>query len=186
MVEKVIRGGICIAVHRYEKANNKYMQNYDKDNESSFLEFSDVNYLYGWAISQNLPVDGFKWIETSLINKKINKFIKLVKNYDEKSDEGFILEVDIEYPKNLHNLQSDLPFLPERIKTNKCSNRLCNLYDIKIINSTHFFIMKIPNKKELQQIALNHSSDIDFKNFIKIYKKCTAEPTTKLYHLIIL
>ena len=47
--------------------------------------------------------------------------------------------------------------------------------DVKL-NSTHFFIMKIPNKRELQQIALNHSSDIYFKDFIKIYKKCTAEP----------
>ena len=44
------------------------------------------------------------------------------------------------------------------------------------LNSTHFFIMKIPNKRELQQIALNHSSDIDFKDFMKICKKCTAEP----------
>ena len=44
------------------------------------------------------------------------------------------------------------------------------------LNSTHFFIIKIPNKRELQQIALNHSSDIDFKDFMKIYKKCTAEP----------
>ena len=44
------------------------------------------------------------------------------------------------------------------------------------LNSTHFFIMKIPNKRELQQIPLNHSTDIDFKDFIKIYKKCTAEP----------
>ena len=44
------------------------------------------------------------------------------------------------------------------------------------LNSTHFFIMKIPNKRELHQIALNHSSDIDFKDFIKIYKKCTTEP----------
>ena len=47
--------------------------------------------------------------------------------------------------------------------------------DVKL-NSIHFFIMKIPNKRELQQIALNHSSDIDFKDFIKIYKKCTTEP----------
>ena len=44
------------------------------------------------------------------------------------------------------------------------------------LNSTHFFIMKIPNKRELQQIALNHSTDIDFKDFMKIYKKCTTEP----------
>ena len=51
--------------------------------------------------------------------------------------------------------------------------------DIKL-NSTHFFIMKIPNKRELQQIALNHSSDIDFKDFMKIYKKCTAKPPSFL------
>ena len=44
------------------------------------------------------------------------------------------------------------------------------------LNSTHFFIMEIPNKRELQQNALNHSSDIDFKDFMKTYKKCTAEP----------
>ena len=44
------------------------------------------------------------------------------------------------------------------------------------LNSTHFFIMKIPNKRELKQVALNHSSDIDFKDFVKIYKKCTAKP----------
>ena len=59
--------------------------------------------------------------------------------------------------------------------------------DIRL-NSTHFFIMKIPNKRELQQIALNHSSDIDFKDFMKIYKKWTAEPwlTIQLYHQMIL
>ena len=44
------------------------------------------------------------------------------------------------------------------------------------VNSTHFFIMKIPNERELQQIALNYLSDIDFNGFIRIYKKCTAEP----------
>ena len=44
------------------------------------------------------------------------------------------------------------------------------------LNTTHFFIMKIPNKRELQQIAINHSSDIDFKDFVRIYKKCTDEP----------
>ena len=108
------------------------MKNYNKNKESSFFEYLDENNLYGWAMSQKLPVDGFKWIETSLIDKKLNKFIKLIKNYDEESDEGFILEVDIEYPKNLHNSHSDLPFLPESMKINKCSKLLCNLYDKKI------------------------------------------------------
>ena len=64
--------------------------------------------------------------------KKINKFIKLIEDYDEDSDEGYIFKVDVEYPKNLHDLHSDLPFLPERMKTNKCSKLVCNLYDKKI------------------------------------------------------
>ena len=63
MVEKGIRGGMCQAVYRYAKANNKYMKNCDKNIESSYLEFLDANNLYGWAMSQRLPVDGFKWIE---------------------------------------------------------------------------------------------------------------------------
>ena len=79
MAEKGIRGGICHAIHRYAKANNKYMKNCDKNKESSFIEYLEANNLYGWAMSQKLPVDGFKWIETTLIDKKINKFIKLIK-----------------------------------------------------------------------------------------------------------
>ena len=82
-------------------------------------------------MSQKLPVDGFKWIETSLIDKKFNTFIKLIKNCDEESDEGYILEADIEYPKKLHDLNSDLIFLPERMKINECSKLVCNLYDKK-------------------------------------------------------
>ena len=61
MVEKGIRGGICHAIYRYAKANNKYMKNYNKDKEVSFLQYLDANNLYGWAMSQKLPVSGFKW-----------------------------------------------------------------------------------------------------------------------------
>ena len=60
MIEKGIRGGICQATHRYAKANNKYMKNYDKNIESSYIEYLEVNNLYGWAIPQKLPVKGFK------------------------------------------------------------------------------------------------------------------------------
>ena len=63
MVEDGIRGGICQATHRYAKANNKYMKNYDKSIDSSYLVFLDANNLYGWAISQELPVNGFEWVE---------------------------------------------------------------------------------------------------------------------------
>ena len=77
-------------------------------------------------MSQKLPVDGFKW------KKYILKFYEdFIKNYDEESDEGSILEADIEYPKNLHDLHSDLPLLPERMKIDKCSKLICNLYDKK-------------------------------------------------------
>ena len=60
MVQKGIRGGICHAIHRYAKANNKYMKNYDKDMESSYLKCLDANNLHGWAMSQKLPANGFK------------------------------------------------------------------------------------------------------------------------------
>ena len=114
MVEKGIRGGICHAIHRYAEGNNKYMQNYDKNKDSLFLEYLDANNLDGCAMSQKLPVDGFKW------NKNMLKFNEdFIKNYDE----------DVKYPKNLHDLHSNLPFLPERMKINKCSKLVCNLYD---------------------------------------------------------
>ena len=61
MVEKGIRGGICHATHRYSKANNKYMKNYDRNKESSYIQYLDASNLYGWAMSQKLHVDGFKW-----------------------------------------------------------------------------------------------------------------------------
>ena len=61
MIEKGIRGGICQAIHRYAKANNKYMNNYGKNKESTYIQYLNANNLYGWAISQKLSVDGFKW-----------------------------------------------------------------------------------------------------------------------------
>ena len=126
MVEKGIRGGICHAIHRYPKANNKYMKNYEKNEESLFLEDLDANNLYGWAMSQKLPVNGLKFV------RQVSKIDKdFIKNYDEDTDMGYILEVDVEYPKNVHDLHSDLRFLPERMKIDKCNELVCNLYDKK-------------------------------------------------------
>ena len=126
MVEEGIRGGICHTIHRYAKANNKYMKNYDEKEESSYIQYLDPNNLYGWAMSQKLPVSGFKW------KKNMSKFTEeFIKNYDEDSDKGYILEVDVKYPKKLHHLHSDLPFSLERIKIDKCKKLVCNLYNKK-------------------------------------------------------
>ena len=126
MVEKGIRGGTCNAVYRYAKAKNKYMKNYNENMPSSYLEYLDANNLYRWAMCKTLPVSDFKWIETNDLSTFNENFIK---NYDENSDTGYILEVDVEYPKELHNKHKDLSFLPERTKINKCSKLVCTLYD---------------------------------------------------------
>ena len=79
MIEEGIRGGICHAVHRYAKANNKYMKNYDKGKESSYIQYLEANNLYGAAMSEKLPINEFKWVNDI---SKIDK--KFVKSYDLK------------------------------------------------------------------------------------------------------
>ena len=111
MVEKGIRGRICQAIHRHAKIINKYMNNYDKNIKSSYLTYLDANNLYGWAVSQKLPVNGFKWVET------LSRFNEIfIKNYNENNDTGYFLKVHIDYSKELFNLHKDLPFSPERKK----------------------------------------------------------------------
>ena len=108
MIEKGIRGGICHAIHRHAKANNKYTKN-NENTESSYLKYLDANNLYEWAMSKRLPVNCFKQI------KNVSKFDEdFTKIYNDDNNKGHILEVDVEYPKNLHDLHSDLPFLPKR------------------------------------------------------------------------
>ena len=122
--EQSIRGGICNKVHSYVEANNKYMKNYDKNKESSFLMYVDANTLYGWAMTKKLPVDGFKWVDD------LSMFTEdFIKNYDEEGDVGYLLVVDIEYPKTLCMLHSDLPLLPEKMKINKYPKLVCNVTD---------------------------------------------------------
>ena len=116
MFEEGIRGEITQSSHRYAEANNKYMQNYDRNKESSYLMYLDANNFYGWAMSQKQPVGIFKWVKN--VSKTGEEFVK---NYDNDCDIGFILKVVIEYPKELHDLHIDLPFLPERMKINKCN-----------------------------------------------------------------
>ena len=88
------------------------MKNSDKDIMSPYLMYLDASNLYGQAMSQKLPVNGFKWVE------KLSRFNEIfIKNYDENSDKGYFFEVDVDYPKKLFDLHKDLPFLPERKKS---------------------------------------------------------------------
>ena len=92
IIEEGIRGGMCESTHRYAKANNRYIKNYDKKIESSYLTYLDANNLYEWAMSQKLHVNGFMWY-----NEYLSDFNEeFIENYDENSDEGYFLEVDIE------------------------------------------------------------------------------------------
>ena len=114
MIEEGIRRGICHSLLRHAKANNKYMEDYDENKESSFLIYTDYNNLYEKAMSEKLLVDGFEWIED--VSKIDEDFIK---NYDDDSDVGYFIKADIEYAKELHIMHNDLSFLPETMVINK-------------------------------------------------------------------
>ncbi|GFS62164.1 uncharacterized protein TNIN_395461 [Trichonephila inaurata madagascariensis] len=101
-VEKGIRGGISQCSNRYARANNKFLPNFEPSKPQNFLLYLDANNLYGWAMSQYLPLNDFKWVD----------FLD-VDNIDENGEKGYILEVDLEYPESLHDDHSDLPLAPE-------------------------------------------------------------------------
>ena len=124
-VEKGLRGGVCQAVKRYAKANNPYMgKDFNEDELNSYLLYIDANNLYGGAMSEKLPTHGFKWVED--LSKFTSEFVK---NYD-NGDDGYFLEVDLEYPKQLQRSHNELPFLPEKMKLTKGYEKLtCNLFD---------------------------------------------------------
>ena len=97
MVQKGIRGGMCHVIRHYAKANNKYMNHYDKK-RIMYLKYWDVINLYGWTMSQKLPVNNFDWIEES---PQFNE--DFIKNYNDEVDEGYCIEVDVQYPKKYMN-----------------------------------------------------------------------------------
>ena len=123
MVEKGIRGGNANVFKRFAKANNKFMKNFDKNQKSSFLVYLDANNLYGWAMSQPLPVGNFKWMN----EKELENWERFV----EQEGKGCILEVDLLYPKELHDLHNDFPLAPEILELGKVEKLTQNLRDKK-------------------------------------------------------
>ena len=112
-IEKGMRGGTSYIANRHGEANNKYMKTYNEKLPSKYIMYLDANNLYGWAMSQYLPTGNFKWLS----QKKIEK--TTLGKYTENNNKGLILEVDLEYPQELHNLHNDFPLGPEKIKVAK-------------------------------------------------------------------
>ena len=123
MFERGIRGGITQVVRKYASANNKYMgDRFDPKSESSYLQYLDATNLYGWAMSQPLPTGGFKWVDVNP-----NEISELAT----RTDKGYVPEVDVSYPKELHNSHNDLPFMCERMEINGVEKLVPNLRDTK-------------------------------------------------------
>ena len=128
-IEKGTRGGVSYIAKRYAKASNKCMNDYDLEKLSTFITYLDKNNLYGWSMSKYLPYEKFEWLEN------IDKFD--VMSIKEKSDIGYILEVDLEYPKELHDLHNDYPLAPEKLAVSsdmllEYCKKIADEWDIKV------------------------------------------------------
>ena len=120
MFERGIRGGITQSVHRWAVANNPYMgSEYDPNRPTKYLQYLDANNLYGWAMSQPLPTGGFRWVDVS--PDEIDELVS-------HKDHGCLLEVDVSYPRELHDYHNDLPFMCSRMKINGVEKLVPNLY----------------------------------------------------------
>ena len=171
MVKEGIRGGICHSIHRYAKANNKYMKNYNNNEESSYIQYLDANNLYGWAMSKKLPVNDFRWLDSDKINEINEEFLK---SYNENDNKGYIFEVDVRYPKRLHDLHSDLQFLPEIMEINKCKKLICNLANKKKICHTRKFI-ETSVKSWIKVKKIHRVIEFNQKELLKLYIDMNTE-----------
>ena len=106
-IQKGIRGGLTQVVGKYARANNKYIEDYNSEKDLKTILYVDANNLYGYALGDYLPQNGFKWVPVECYNQVIMTPIE--------SATGYILEVDVEYPEHLHDLHRDLPLCPEHV-----------------------------------------------------------------------
>ena len=150
-IEKGLRGGISYIANRYGKANNKYMKEYDEMAPSKYIMYLDANNLYGWAMSQYLPTGRFRWMTQKQIDK-----IDLAK-YKEDSEKGLILEVDLIYPKELHDLHNDYPLAAEKITvTKEMLSPYCEEIRDKFKISTGLVQKLIPTLSKKEKYVLHY------------------------------
>ncbi|CAG9840822.1 unnamed protein product [Diabrotica balteata] len=114
-MEKAIRGRILVCSNRYSEANNKYTSRYAPTRPSKYILYLDVNNLYGWTMSEALPIGVFKWIEDVTkfgVNNLLEGHIDIMSMPDD-AKEGYFFQVDMEYPPELHDKHKDFPFAAE-------------------------------------------------------------------------
>ena len=167
MIEKGIRGGNSNVFKRFAKANNKFMKNFDKTQKSRFLVYLDANNLYGWAMSQPLPVGDFAWMR----REELQNWERFV----EDEGVGCILEVDLEYPRELHDLHNDFPLAPEILELGDCKKLTQNLRDKKEM------VLHGRNLKQVLSLGMKLKSinrGISFSE--KPFMKCYIDKNTEL------
>ena len=169
MVEEGIRRGIFHAIQRYAKANNKYMKDYDKKKKSSYIQYLDANNLYGKAMTEKLPVRGFKWLDD--ISRMDEDFVK---GYNKNDIKGYIFEVNVDYPSKLQNIHSDLPFLPERMVLNNTKKLVCNLNDKKNY-VVHINVLKQALDHGLKLRKVHRVIEFDQEAWLKEYIDVNTE-----------
>ena len=140
-VDQGLRGGISMVCNSFARANNLLMKEFDSSIQQSFIKFIDANNLYGWAMSQFLPTGNFKWVTRIECNTpqithgtegttltKQEEYIKSMRdweqeimNIDDESNTGYMLEVDVDYPENLHLdvMHDNFPLAPEAMQIEK-------------------------------------------------------------------
>ena len=160
MIEKGIRGGISNAFKRYAKANNKFMQSFDPELKSSFIVYLDANNLYGWAMSKPLPVGGFEWMSEAEL-KNWERFV-------EEEGIGCILEVDLEYPAELHDFHNDFPLAPEKLTLGKVVKLTQNLRD-KEAMVLHGKNLQLYLSLGMKLKSIRRGLKFKEKNFMKCY-----------------
>ena len=135
MVEKGIRGGISVITNRHGKSNNPYMrEKYNKNEPTKYITYLDANNLYGWAMMKNLPTHGFEWMNENELTEW--------KNF------SGILEVDLKYPEELHDLHNYYPLAPESIKIGSVEKLIPNL------NDKTKYILHYENLKQYEKLGL--------------------------------
>ena len=166
MFERGIRGGITQVVRKYALANNKYMgDRFNPKSESSYLQYLDADNLYGTAMSQPLPTGGFKWVEVNP-----NEISELTT----QTDKGYILEVDVSYPKELHNSHNGLPFMCERMEINGVEKLVPNLRDKKSY-VIHIQALNQALQHGLRLDRIHRAIELDQSSWVKTYIDFNAQ-----------